>query len=437
MAKVITQSGAGTTGQTAIDGANVFSTVASMLTPGAGNLSFYAKTDNKFYSKTSAGVEAIVGGGLTTSLISTSTTAAPGFHYLCNTATAAFNVTLPAGSTGAVIRVSDDNRTWGINNLTVIPATGEAIDGQAVNATLVCDLIGAFVQFMWDGTKWVFDTNGFGGASGTWVIQPIAGATTAQNGYHYLADTTSSAYTLTLPSGVTGQSIKVSDAARTWGTNNLTIAPFAGQKIDGLAINETLVCNTTGGWVILTYNGSTWVLDTTAYAAASVTTYVPQVIGGLLPASGTPGSTNGAAIASGFVGEIKAATMAASTALNASYTSVGSITLTPGVWEIKYSVSLQPTTGSTINFQVYSAARIFNSTDSADMPDTKRSLYIRNVTALSVFTIGSVSASTVVNIPSSKTYQIQVVYVDVAGSNGGNYLNDTNFYSNFYATRIA
>lgn len=337
MSKVITQSGSGTTGQTAIDGANVFTTVASALTPSAGNLSFYAKTDGKFYKKDSSGTEDIVGGGLTTALVSGTTTAQAGYHYLANTSSAAFTVTLPAGATGSVIRISDDNRTWGINNLTVAPASGEAIDGQAANATLVCDLTGAFVMFMWDGTKWVFDTNGFGGASGGWATQVIVGATTAQNGYHYLTDTTSSAFTLSLPSGVTGQTIKASDAARTWGVNNLTIAPFSGQKIDGLAINETLVCNANGGWVILTYNGTLWVLDTTAYAAGTIPTYVPQVIGGTLPASGTPGSTNGAAIAAGFVGQvITSGNITGNVGTTNTYFDATSINLSAGIWYINF-----------------------------------------------------------------------------------------------------
>jgi hypothetical protein len=104
------------------------------------------------------------GGGLATSLKSTTFTAAAGNHYLCSTSGGAYTATLPSGTTGSVVRFSDDVRTWGVSNLTLAPASGESIDGLATNETLVCDLTGAFVQLMWDGTRWVIDTNGYAAA---------------------------------------------------------------------------------------------------------------------------------------------------------------------------------------------------------------------------------------------------------------------------------
>jgi hypothetical protein len=195
---------------------------------------------------------------------------------------------------------------------------------------------------MWDGSKWVIDTNGFSssGGSGGLTVEVIATTTTATASKHYLADTTSAAFTVTLPVGVTGAIIKFSDASRTWGVNNLTVTPSTGQKIDGLAINETLVCNTAGGWIQLTYNGSTWVVDSNAYAAGSVPTFAPDVIGGILPAAGTPGHTNGAAVAAGYVGEIKHATTSP-TSVSFVADSIGyevcSLPITAGVWMINAS----------------------------------------------------------------------------------------------------
>ena len=101
------------------------------------------------------------GGGLATELKSAAFTAAAGKHYLVDNVTTAFTATLPAGATGSVIRFSDNSRIWASKNLTIAPSSGQTIDGLAANETLVCDVTGAFVQIMWNGTKWIVDTNGF------------------------------------------------------------------------------------------------------------------------------------------------------------------------------------------------------------------------------------------------------------------------------------
>jgi len=101
------------------------------------------------------------GGGLATELKSTTFIATAGKHYLVDNSASAFTGTLPAGSAGSVIRFSDNSRVWASRNFTIAPASGETIDGLAANETLVCDVSGAFVQVMWNGTKWIVDTNGF------------------------------------------------------------------------------------------------------------------------------------------------------------------------------------------------------------------------------------------------------------------------------------
>jgi len=101
------------------------------------------------------------GGGLATELQSSAFTATAGKHYLVDNSASAFTGTLPAGSAGTVIRFSDNSRVWASRNFTIAPASGETIDGLAADETLVCDVSGAFVQVMWNGTKWIVDTNGF------------------------------------------------------------------------------------------------------------------------------------------------------------------------------------------------------------------------------------------------------------------------------------
>jgi hypothetical protein len=71
---------------------------------------------------------------------------------LTNTTGGAFTVTLPASPiTGAVVFVFDVSGTWGTNNLT-IGRNGSTISGVAENLT--CDIAGASVQLIYDGTTW-------------------------------------------------------------------------------------------------------------------------------------------------------------------------------------------------------------------------------------------------------------------------------------------
>jgi|DEB0MinimDraft_6_1074348.scaffolds.fasta_scaffold00390_7 hypothetical protein len=98
-------------------------------------------------------------GGLSTQGVSSATTAEVSLHYLVDTSGGAFTITLPTGSEGSVIRFTDATESWGTDPLTIAPATGEAIDGQAANETLVLDVTGTWVQFMWDNSvgQWVTD----------------------------------------------------------------------------------------------------------------------------------------------------------------------------------------------------------------------------------------------------------------------------------------
>lgn len=70
------------------------------------------------------------------------------------------------------------------------------------------------------------------------------------------ANTTSSAFTVTLPASPSiGQMVRISDAARKFGTNALTI-DRNGQTIDGAASN--FVMNVDGWDVLFYFTGTTW-----------------------------------------------------------------------------------------------------------------------------------------------------------------------------------
>jgi hypothetical protein len=85
---------------------------------------------------------------------------------LADTSGGAFTVTLPATpSTGDQVVVADPTGDWGTNNLTVA-RNGETIAGVAQD--LVCDISGASVQLVYDGTTWAVYAQ-VGGNGGTAV----------------------------------------------------------------------------------------------------------------------------------------------------------------------------------------------------------------------------------------------------------------------------
>jgi hypothetical protein len=85
---------------------------------------------------------------------------------LADTSGGAFTVTLPATpAAGAQVVVADSGNAWGTNNLTV-GRNGSTIGGLAEN--LVCDITGASVQLVYDGSTWEAYAQ-IGGSGGTAV----------------------------------------------------------------------------------------------------------------------------------------------------------------------------------------------------------------------------------------------------------------------------
>ena len=81
-----------------------------------------------------------------------------------------------------------------------------------------------------------------------------------------MVNTSGGAITLTLPVGAEDAYIELKDAVGSWDSNNLTVAPAAGEKINGLGIDETLVCDVREGWLSFAWDvaNSRWNLSTTA-----------------------------------------------------------------------------------------------------------------------------------------------------------------------------
>ena len=79
----------------------------------------------------------------------------------------------------------------------------------------------------------------------------------AKHGYTYLL-TTSGARTVTLPTPRSGLTFKIKDVSGTANTNNITLARFSAESIEGVAASKVLQTNW-GSWTI-TSDGTNWFL---------------------------------------------------------------------------------------------------------------------------------------------------------------------------------
>lgn len=74
---------------------------------------------------------------------------------LANTSGGAFTVQLPATpSAGYQVVIADSGNSWATNNLTVDPQAGNIIATQTAGTTMILDVSGAYILFVFDGTKW-------------------------------------------------------------------------------------------------------------------------------------------------------------------------------------------------------------------------------------------------------------------------------------------
>lgn len=98
---------------------------------------------------------------------------------------------------------------------------------------------------------------------GLTAVYASTGPITAQSRRHYILDTTSNTITVNLPSGVDGYSIRITDAKGTFLTNNVTVVPASGQKINNLATNESLILDANQMWIEFIWNSlsSSWIVN--------------------------------------------------------------------------------------------------------------------------------------------------------------------------------
>jgi len=97
-----------------------------------------------------------------------------------------------------------------------------------------------------------------GGTSWQAVITADPATATAGNGY--FCNTTSAAFTVTLPAGTLGDEVSIIDYAGTFDTNNLTVAPNGSEKIEGTAADLTVSVERAAFTLVFTDSTQGWLL---------------------------------------------------------------------------------------------------------------------------------------------------------------------------------
>ena len=158
---------------------------------------------------------ALPAGGLTYVVKTANYTTQDKEGVLADTSGGAFTVTLPATpATGAQVVVADSGASWGTNNLT-IGRNGSTIGGLAQD--LVCDITGASVQLVYDGTTWEVYAQ-IGGNGGN-VLTTDAVQTVTNKTIAYASNT----LTGVQPTLVSGTSLKTVNSTSLLGSGDLSI----------------------------------------------------------------------------------------------------------------------------------------------------------------------------------------------------------------------
>ena len=94
----------------------------------------------------------------------------------------------------------------------------------------------------------------------SWVVKTTTYTAVANDGI--FADTSGGAWVLTLPNGTLSDEIGVVDYAATFDSNNLTVTPASGEKIQGQSADTTLVVSVERAGFTLVYSGASqgWLL---------------------------------------------------------------------------------------------------------------------------------------------------------------------------------
>lgn len=169
-----------------------------------------------------------------------------------------------------------------------------------------------------------------------------ANVTTAVNNTMYLADSTSGAFQIIIPSGTTAFVMGVLDAGPKFSTNNVTVNPGGTNSIQNGAAAETLLLDVDGSTTLFYRAAGSSVIE---IQTSSMTQYAPGFV---------PGYTGSAAISAGNVGEEIITTMGSSTPVTSNTPfNIGSVAVGTGTWEISGYVQFNTGTATSNTYAAW------------------------------------------------------------------------------------
>ncbi len=144
-------------------------------------------------------------------------TAVAGEGYFVNTTSGAINVTLPAGTPGAVVAIKDYADTFDTNTVTLVRNGSDKIGGSAINATLGEEGIAVTLVFVDSTQGWLVTDSGLQSEA------PTAQFITATGGTITTVDTNFKVHTFTGPGTFT-----VCSTGNAAGSNTVSYVVIAG-----------------------------------------------------------------------------------------------------------------------------------------------------------------------------------------------------------------
>ena len=148
------------------------------------------------------------------------------------------------------------------------------------------------------------------------------------------------------------------------------------------------------------------------------------------------GRTDGSAVPAGEIGEVIRSTVMTNTTISTSATDVtgSSLPLTPGRWQIFYSIEGEIVTGSSNSDRTLGALAVYTS-GNVKLAQTDSRLAGKTPAATSLVLNGKLSGSSVVDLSAATTYKLQGTRIDLQGTGSLTVIVVPD--QAFYAVRIA
>jgi hypothetical protein len=265
----------------------------SSLPAQTGNTGKYLTTDGSSASWST------ISSGLASTAIKTANYTAAAYELVrVDSTSGVVTITMPASpADGAIIGVIDVAKTFGVNNVTVVPGAGKTIEGDST--AMLLNVNGVYTSFVYISatSNWrILETPQ---NAGTGSVKPTAIKTANYAAAEYdlvCTNSTTSAFNVTLPTApLTGTVVGVMDVAGTLSTNNVTVVPGTGATIESdtsfiLDVNNTyasfIYFSDTANWRIQNTPGDAGLATGTGSLVNSISpTLVTPILG--TPTSGT------------------------------------------------------------------------------------------------------------------------------------------------------